>query len=128
MPVVTAAISRTASGERRAVNMMSSAPTNGDHVMTDRMGTIMRAGTLSPMRVASFEELDPDEEGEDAEGHAVDVVLGLAALDAPETGARAQRPGREHVEDTVHDVTIDPADEPGEAQHDASIEGAEERI
>ena len=36
MPVVTTPISRTASGLRRAVNMMSSAPTNGIQVMSDR--------------------------------------------------------------------------------------------
>jgi hypothetical protein len=39
MPVVTSAIHRTARGRWRAVNMMSSAPMNGDHVMIESSGT-----------------------------------------------------------------------------------------
>ena len=43
-------------------------------------------------------QLDPDDEQEDAERHAVDVVLRLAGLDAAQPVAGVQRPRAEHVE------------------------------
>src|SRR5262245_10884308 len=100
MPVVTAAISRTASGRRRAVNMMSSAPTNGIQVMRDRMGT--RKG---------LPQLRPDEQEQHAERHAIHVVLRLAGLQPSRGVARAKREGRERVEHAVDDVTVDPPDD-----------------
>src|SRR6266480_3204362 len=48
MPVATAAISRTASGWWRAVNMMRSAPTKGDQVMSDSTGGVMVSRAAGP--------------------------------------------------------------------------------
>src|SRR5438876_1600276 len=199
MPVATAAISRTASGRWRAVNMMRSAPTKGDQVMSDSTGGVMvsRAagpassvggprrgatrlrsarrypfqgpatqvrvassvtgsarpappgggltqvrvassvtgsarpappgggltqvrvassvtgsarpappgGGLTQVRVASSRPpLRPDEEQEDAERDAVDVVLRVPALDPPQQITAAQRQRAHEVQNAVHEI------------------------
>src|SRR5438876_1176610 len=102
-PVVTAAMSRTASGRWRAVNIMRSAPTKGDQVMSDRTGSVIGARAASPghsvggvpwvrrgsvrriptASASSRPPLRPDEEQQHAERDAVDVVLRVPALDPP---------------------------------------------
>src|SRR5437899_1186554 len=101
MPVVTAEIHRTARGRWRAVNMMSSAPTKGDHVMIESSGT-----SESPWRITILPpQLGPDDEEQQAERDAVDVVLRPAALYASQGVATAQREGRQHVENTGHEAS-----------------------
>src|SRR6266571_6870647 len=124
MPVVTAAIHRTARGRWRAVNMMSSAPTKGDHVMIESSGTsesTWRVTILPP-------HLDPDDEEQQAERDAVDVVLRPAALYASQGVATAQRESRQHIEDTVHEVAVDPADQPREPEDESAVEAGVERV
>src|SRR5438094_437774 len=102
-PIVTAAMSRTASGRWRAVNIMRSAPTKGDQVMSDRTGSVIGARAASPghsvggvpwvrrgsvrriptASASSRPPLRPDEEQQHAERDAVDVVLRVPALDPP---------------------------------------------
>src|SRR5262249_61854965 len=120
--------------------MISSAPTKGDHVMIDSTGTPTVIVALSAssartergereVRVASSApELCPHEEEEHAEGDPVDVVLRLAALHAAERVASAQRPGAQHVEDAVDQVTVDPPDEPREPQDESAVEPGVERV
>src|SRR6266508_4171633 len=119
--VVTSAMSRTASGRCRARNMISTAPTNGDHVMMESTGNGIIAVRAEPRRAARRAcgfEISPeppvgeDEQQEGAERDAVDVVLGLAALQAALPVARPQRPRAQHVEHAVHQISIDPADQP----------------
>src|SRR5215510_7177202 len=102
--VVTSAIKRTASGEWRAKNMMSTAPTNGDHVMIDSTGNGITRSPQSP--------LGQHEQHEHAEGHAVDVVLGQPGLQRAQPVAGAQRQRAQDVEHAVHQVAIRPADQP----------------
>src|SRR5437762_305575 len=179
MPVATAAISRTASGRWRAVNMMRSAPTKGDQVMSDSTGGVMvsraagpassvggprrgatrlrsarrypfqgpatqvrvassvtgsarpapPAGGLTQVRVASSRPpLRPDEEQEDAERDAVDVVLRVPALDPPQQIAAAQRPRAHDVQDAVDEVAVDPPDQAREAEEEAPVEPGVERV
>ena len=64
---MTSAMSRTASGRWRATNMMSTAPTNGAHVMIDSTGNGITRSPQAP--------LGQHEEQQDAERHPVDVVL-----------------------------------------------------
>src|SRR6185295_643657 len=87
--VVTSAISRTARGEWRARNMMSTAPTNGDQVMIDSTGNGITRSPQSP--------LGQHEEHEHAERDAVDVVLRQAGLNRAEPVAGAQRERAQHV-------------------------------
>src|SRR5712691_4916703 len=124
MLVVMAAMRRTACGWCRAVNMIRSAPTNGDHVMSDSTGKprVMDVVASSPP------ELGPDEQEEHAEGDAVDVVLGLAALDAAERVTTAQRPRAQHVQNAVDEVAVDPPDEAREAQDERTVEPGVERV
>src|SRR5947207_2980162 len=179
MPVATAAISRTASGRWRAVNMMRSAPTKGDQVMSDSTGGVMvsRAagpassvggprrgatgvrsarrypfqgpatqvrvassvtgsarpappgGGLTQVRVASSRRpLRPDEEQEDAERDAIDIVLRVPALDPPQQIAAAQRPRAHDVQDAVDEVAVDPPDQAREAEEEAPVEPGVERV
>src|ERR1043166_6378061 len=131
--VVTSAISRTASGWWRARNMMSTAPTNGAHVMIDSTGNGITAVRGEPRRAASRgcsskSPLGEDEQHEGAEGDAVHVVLGQAALDPPQAVARPQRPRAEHVEDAVDHVAIEPADQPREGQQHEAVEAGEDGV
>src|SRR5215510_6046589 len=87
--VVTSAIRRTASGEWRARNMISSAPTNGDHVMIDSTGNGITRSPQPP--------LGQHEEHQHAEGDAVHVVLREPGLQRPQPVARAQRERAQHV-------------------------------
>src|SRR5437773_4057054 len=201
MPVATAAISRTASGRWRAVNMMRSAPTKGDQVMSDSTGGVMvsraagpassvggprrgatrlrsarrypfqgpatqvrvassvtgsarpappaggltqvrvassvtgsarpapPAGGLTQVRVASSRPpLRPDEEQEDAERDAVDVVLRVPALDPPQQIAAAQRPRAHDVQDALDELAVDPPDQAREAEEEAPVEPGVERV
>src|SRR5439155_27126050 len=115
---------RTASGRWRAVNMISNAPTNGDHVISESTGTprVMDVIASSPP------ELSPDEEEEHAEGDTVDVVLGLAALDPAEHVATSQRPRAQHIQNAVDEVAVDPTDQAREAQDKATVEPGVERV
>src|SRR5687767_8666547 len=123
---------RTASGWWRAVNMMSSAPTNGIHVITESKGNVVMdrsacsdrsVGGPSQGRVASSRpQLDEDGEGEDAEGDSVDIVLRLPGLDLAEAIAGPEAPGAEDVQHPVHQVAVDPADQPGEAEQQPAVQ------
>src|SRR5256712_2503662 len=124
MPSAPAVIHRTARGRWRAVNMMSSAPTKGDHVMIESSGTsesTWRITILPP-------QLGPDDEEQQAERDAVDVVLRPAALYASQGVATAQPEGRQHVENTVHEVAVDPADQPREPEDEPAVEAGVERV
>src|SRR5688572_25459935 len=77
--VVTSAMSRTASGRCRARNMISTAPTNGDHVIIERTGNGIMAVRAEARRAArrarefemsSHPPLGQDEQHEGAEGDA----------------------------------------------------------
>src|SRR5436190_13801538 len=104
--------------------MISNAPTNGAHVMSDSTGMPAVIGASSVTRVpvergedaVSSPELGPDEEEEHAEGDAIHVVLRLAALHPPEHVAPAERPRAQHVEHAVDEIAIDPSDEAREPQ------------
>src|SRR5687768_9958293 len=121
---------RTASGLWRAQNMMSSAPTNGAHVMNESTGnpTVMGvaaitaeprcsvAGSSGGLPPSPEHPLGPHEQQQDAERDAVHVVLRASGLQAAERVARAQRPGARDVEHAIDEVAVDPADHPGERQ------------
>src|SRR5262245_20732174 len=125
-----AAMTRTASGEYRAVNMIRRAPTNGAHVMIKSAPGITTAAPVrrrppAPPRAHSPGSLPPsgpDDQQEETEGDAIHVILGLARLQPPQQVSRPQRPRAGEVEEAVHEVAIDPADEPREGQHDATVE------
>src|SRR5262245_61275716 len=72
--------------------------------------------------------LDPHDDQEDAEGHAVHVVLGPARLDLPEGVARAQTPRAEHVQDTVDHIAVEPSDQARKAEETRPVESPGERI
>src|ERR671918_933625 len=119
--VATSAISRTASGRWRAVNMISTAPTNGAHVMTDRTGNGIMAvrAAARPARAVAISSQPPlgeHEEQQRAQGHAVEIVLRHPALQAAQPVTRPQRPRAQRVEHAVHEIAVDPADQPGERQ------------
>ena len=87
--VLTSAMSRTASGRWRATNMMSTAPTNGAHVMMDSTGNGITRSPQAP--------LGQHEEQQHAERDAVDVVLresGLQARGADRRPAASTRSAR----------------------------------
>src|SRR5687767_5915423 len=116
--VVTSAMSRTASGRCRARNMISTAPTNGDHVIIERTGNGIMAVRAEARRAArrarefemsSHPPLGQDEQHEGAEGDAVDVVLGQPRLQASQPVPRPQRPRAQHVQHAVHEVAVYPA-------------------
>src|SRR5262249_39931005 len=132
-----AAMRRTACGRWRAVNMISNAPTNGAQVITDSTGNpiVTRARSVRAVRrgqrregAGSSPELGPHEEEEHAEGDAIDVILRLAALHSAKHVATAQRPRAQDVEHAVDDVSIDPADESGEAQDEGPVQTRVERV
>src|SRR6059036_2737805 len=101
--------------------MISNAPTNGAHVMSDSTGMPAVIGASSVTRVpvergedaVSSPELGPDEEEEHAEGDAIHVVLRLAA---------------QHVEHAVDEIAIDPSDEAREPQDERPVEAGVERV
>src|SRR4030095_4774591 len=92
--VLTSAMSRTASGRWGAQNMMSTAPTNGAHVMMDSTGNGITRSPQAPLR--------QHEEQQHAERHTVDVVLRKPGLQPANPVARPQRPRAQHVEHAVH--------------------------
>src|SRR5574339_1208551 len=120
--VETTASQRTRSAFRRARNMISSAPTKGDQVMIDSSGKLLRPRGMASLSGPSH----PDHQEEDAEGHAVDVVLGLAGLDASKPVPQGERPGAEHVQDSVDDVAVDPADRPRDPEEPVPVDQREE--
>src|SRR5262245_59207677 len=98
--------------------MMSTAPMNGAHVMTESTGQPLMSARPSA----------PDEEQEHAQGHAVDVVLREPGLEPAQAVAEAERPGAEEVHDAVHDVAVDPADDARHAQDDAPVNRGEQVV
>src|SRR3989442_14728216 len=115
--------------------MISNAPTNGAHVMSDSTGMPAVIGASSVIQVpaergedaVSSPELGPDEEEEHAEGDAIDIVLRLAALHAPEHVAAAERPRAQHVEHAVDEIAIDPSDEARETQDERTVKTGVQR-
>src|SRR6185369_16384368 len=114
--VVTSAMSRTASGRWRAQNMISSAPTNGDHVMTERTGNGIMTARPGPRRAAKRPAgsgpspeppLREHEQQEGPERDAVDVVLGQPRLQTAHPLPRPQGPRTQHVQHAGHAGRID---------------------
>src|SRR6185436_6270750 len=135
--VVTSAMSRTASGRWRAQNMISSAPTNGDHVMTERTGNGIMTARPGPRRAAKRPAgsgpspeppLREHEQQEGPERDAVDVVLGQPRLQTAHPLPRPQGPRTQHVQHAVHQVAVDPADESRDPEQHDAIEPGVERV
>src|SRR6185436_10499346 len=109
--VVTSAMKRTASGRWRARNMISTAPTNGDHVMIDRTGNGIMPGRAAGSPRSPEPPLRQHEQDQRTEGDAIDVVLGQPGLQAAHPLPRPHGPGTQHVQQAVHEVAVDPADD-----------------
>src|SRR6267142_5073021 len=118
--VVTRAMRRTHSGWWRATNMMSTAPTNGAHVMIDRTGNGITRSPQPP--------LGQHEEQQDAERDPVDVVLRLSGLDSAQPVAGPQRQSTQHVEHAVHQVAVRPADQAREGEQHTAVQAGEDGV
>src|SRR4030095_8202408 len=118
--VLTSAMSRKGSGRWRATNMMSTAPTNGAHVMMDSTGNGITRSPQAP--------LSQHEEQQHAERHAVDVILRQPGLQPAQPGASPQRQCAQHVEHAVDQIAIRPADQPREGQQDVPVEAGEDGV
>ena len=118
---MTSAMSRTASGRWRAMNMMSTAPTNGAHVMMDSTGNGITRSPQAPLR--QHEEQQHAEAPRRRRSPAAGPVCMRR-----EPVARPQRPRAQHVEHAVHQVAVDPADQPREGEQDPPVEAGEERV
>src|SRR6266851_3574227 len=70
----------------------------------------------------------PDDQEQRAEGDGVNVVLGHAGLDAAQPVADAQRPRAQEVHDAVHEVAVDPADDPRDAEDDVAVDAGEQVV
>src|SRR5262245_45096440 len=84
-------------------------------------------GTHSSRSPHSTEPLEPDQEEESAERHAVDVILGLAGLDAAQAVARVERPRAQEVQHAVDDVAVHPANQARNAEEHPAVDD-EERV